>query len=150
MGALLQVILKEFLQLRQDRKIIPALIVGPLAQLIALGYAANLDVTHVPLLLVDSDRSVASRQLIDRFDASGYFEIRGDVPTADAAESSLVDGRAQVVLVIPRATGTTSKRDVRPRCRCWPTAPTRTRRSSASATRRGSSRRWAGRCSVAS
>lgn len=105
MGALLQMIIKEFLQLRQDRKIIPALIVGPLAQLLALGYAANLDVTHVPLLLVDRDRTVASRALTERFDASGYFEIKGSVPTAEEAEPWLVEGLAQVVLVIPEGYG---------------------------------------------
>ncbi len=105
MGALLQVILKEFLQLRQDRKIIPALVIGPLVQLIALGYAANLDVTHVPLLLVDGDHSVASRALVERFDASGYFEIKGSVATAEEAEPWLVEGLAQVVLVIPAGYG---------------------------------------------
>ena len=105
MGPLWQMIVKEFLQLRQDRKIIPALVIGPLVQLIALGYAANLDVTHVPLLLVDRDQSVASRALIERFDASGYFEIKGSVPTADQAEPWLVEGLAQVVLVIPEGYG---------------------------------------------
>ena len=105
MGALWQVILKEFLQLRQDRKMIPALIVGPLVQLVALGYAANLDVTHIPLLLVDGDHSVASRALTDRFEASGYFEIKGSEPTADLAEPWLVEGLAQVVLVIPEGYG---------------------------------------------
>ncbi len=105
MGALIQVILKEFLQLRQDRKMIPALIVGPLVQLIALGYAANLDVTLVPLLLVDRDHSVASRALTERFTASGYFEIKGSVPTAEAAEPWLIEGLAQVVLVIPEGYG---------------------------------------------
>jgi len=104
-GPLLQVIIKEFLQLRQDRKMIPALIIGPLVQLIALGYAANLDVTHVPLLLVDGDRSVASRALIERFSASGYFEIKGSEPTTQTAEPWLVEGRAQVVLVIPEGYG---------------------------------------------
>lgn len=105
MGALLEVIRKEFLQLRQDRKIIPALIIGPLAQLLALGYAANLDVTHVPLLLVDSDHSAFSRALIERFDASGYFEIKGSVPSAEQAEPWLVEGLAQVVLIIPEGYG---------------------------------------------
>lgn len=101
MGALWQVILKEFLQLRQDRKMIPALIVGPLVQLIALGYAANLDVTQVPLLVVNRDHTVASRALVERFTASGYFDLKGSEPTADQAEPWLVEGRAQVVLVIP-------------------------------------------------
>lgn len=105
MGALWQVILKEFLQLRQDRKMIPALIVGPLVQLIALGYAANLDVTQVPLLLVDGDHSVASRALTERFQASGYFDVKGSAPTAERAEAWLVEGLAQVVLVIPEGYG---------------------------------------------
>src|SRR6188768_847733 len=78
---------------------------GPLIQLIALGYAANLDVTHVPLLLVDRDQSIASRELIERFDASGYFEIAGSVPTAEETEPWLVEGLAQVVLVIPEGYG---------------------------------------------
>ena len=41
-------IVKEFLQLRQDKKLIPTLFVGPLFQLMALGYAANLDVHAIP------------------------------------------------------------------------------------------------------
>lgn len=73
MVVLLRMIVKEFLQLRQDRKMIPVLIVGPIIQLLALGYAANLDVTAVPLLLVDQDRSARSRDLAERFTSSGYF-----------------------------------------------------------------------------
>ena len=115
MGALLQVILKEFLQLRQDKKMIPALIVGPLVQLIALGYAANLDVTNVPLLLVDADKTSSSRALVERFEASGYFSIKGAESTAEKAEPWLVEGRAQVVLVIPEGYGRDLARGQAPR-----------------------------------
>ena len=41
MYALWRVVIKEFLQLRQDKKMIPSLIVGPIVQLLALGYAAG-------------------------------------------------------------------------------------------------------------
>ena len=105
MRALLRVIVKEFLQLRQDKKMIPALIIGPLVQLVALGYAANLDIMQIPLLLVDRDRTQASRSLVERFTASGYFEIAGSEATAEVAEPWLIDGRAQVVLVIPEGFG---------------------------------------------
>ena len=57
MRALFHVIVKEFLQLRRDKKMIPALVVGPIVQLLALGYAANMDVNEIPLLLVDQDRT---------------------------------------------------------------------------------------------
>jgi ABC-2 type transport system permease protein len=98
-------IVKEFLQLRQDKKLIPTLFAGPLFQLLALGYAANLDVTAIPTVLVDQDRSPASRRLVERFTGSGYFEVQGGEDTALAVEPWLVSGRAQVALVIPHGYG---------------------------------------------
>jgi ABC-2 type transport system permease protein len=103
--ALLQVVLKEFFQLRQDRKMIPVMIVGPLVQLIALGFAANQDVSLVPMVLVDQDRSAASRDLVNRFTSAGYFEIKGSEETVARVEPWLVEGRAQVALVIARGYG---------------------------------------------
>jgi len=98
---LLRVIVKELFQLRHDRRMIPVLVAGPLIQMLALGYAANTDVNRVPTLLVDQDRTPASRALTDRFTASGYFSLVGAVDSADQVEPWLVDGRAQVALVIP-------------------------------------------------
>jgi len=98
--ALLQVIIKEFLQLRYDRKMIPVLIVGPLVQLLALGYAANLDVNLVPTLLVDQDRTPASRRLVEDFTGSGYFRLVGEAATTRDVERWLVDNTASVALVI--------------------------------------------------
>jgi drug efflux transport system permease protein len=101
MYGLWRVIVKELFQLRHDRKMIPALVAGPLIQLLALGYAANTDVNRIPTLLVDEDRTPASRALVYRFTGSGYFTLAGAVATAGQAEPWLVDGRAQVALVIP-------------------------------------------------
>jgi len=97
---LLAVIKKELQQLRRDKKVIPAMIVGPIIQLLALGYAANLDVLNVPLLLVDQDRTVASRELVDRFLASGYFELVGTEDSPEGIDPWLLDSRAQLALVI--------------------------------------------------
>ena len=105
MHVLWRVIVKEFLQLRQDKKLLPALFVGPLVQLLALGYAANLDVTDIPMLVVDQDRSHASRQLVERFTGSGYFRLVGAEDTVDAVEPWLVRNRAQVALVIAAGFG---------------------------------------------
>ena len=105
MYALLQVVLKEFFQLRQDKKMIPVMIIGPLVQLIALGFAANQDVSQVPMVLVDEDRSAASRDLVSRFTSAGYFEIKGNEDTVARVEPWLVEGRAQLALVIGRGYG---------------------------------------------
>jgi ABC-2 type transport system permease protein len=101
MRVLLRMIVKELYQLARDRKMIPVLFVGPVAQLLALGYAANMDVTLIPLAVVDEDRSRESRALLERFTGSGYFALEGSVDTAEAVEPWLVTGRAQVALVVP-------------------------------------------------
>lgn len=100
MHELLAVIKKEIQQLRRDRKVIPAMVLGPIIQLLALGFAANLDVLNVPLVLVDQDRSAASRDLVDRFLASGYFELVGTEDSPAAIDPWLLSGDAQLALVI--------------------------------------------------
>ncbi len=99
------VIVKELIQLRRDRRMVPAMIVGPLVQLLALGFAANTDVRDVPLLFVDRDRSVASRELAERFIGSGYFRLAGGVDGLDEVEPWFTDGRAQVALVVGEGYG---------------------------------------------
>ncbi len=94
------VVTKEFLQLLRDRQMIPALIIGPMVQLVALGFAATLDVRDIPLLLVDQDRTQASREMLDRFLGSGYFRLAGTEDLTGRIEPWLVRGRAQVALVL--------------------------------------------------
>jgi len=98
--ALWSMIVKEFLQLRHDKRMIPAMIIGPVIQLLALGYAANLDVTHIPTVLVDQDRTPASRALVERFTGSGYFELVGAEDSPGGIDPWLVEGRAQLALVV--------------------------------------------------
>ena len=78
---------------------------APAFQILALGYAANLDVDDIPLLLVDRDGTMASRQLVDRFTSSGYFRLVGRESTLTTVDSWLETGRAQVVLVIDQGYG---------------------------------------------
>jgi ABC-2 type transport system permease protein len=94
------ILVKELLQLRHDRRMIPVMIVGPLVQLFALGFAANTDVQHLPLLLVDLDRTAESRRLVDRFLGSGYFDLAGVEDAQGEIEPWIVAGRAELALVI--------------------------------------------------
>jgi ABC-2 type transport system permease protein len=54
----------------------------------------------VPTVLVDQDRSAASRDLVGRFVESGYFEIVGTGERAAEIDRWLVTSRAQLGLVI--------------------------------------------------
>jgi ABC-2 type transport system permease protein len=105
MHVLWRVIVKEFQQIRRDRRMIPVIFVAPIVQVVVFGFAVNTDVTDVPTVLVDQDRSVASRDLASRFVQSGYFEIVGAEERADAVDRWLVTSRAQMGLVIPPGFG---------------------------------------------
>src|SRR5512134_1494933 len=100
MHALWRVIVKEFLQIRRDRRMVPMIFVAPVVQLVVFGFAVNTDVTDVPTVLVDQDKSAASRDLVARFVHSGYFELVGSAERAADVDRWLVTGRAQLALVI--------------------------------------------------
>jgi ABC-2 type transport system permease protein len=105
MYVLWRIVVKEFLQIRQDRRMIPIIFVAPVVQLVVFGFAVNTDVTRVPTVLVDQDRTAASRALVDRFTRSGYFELVGVEDAASGLDRWLVRGDAQVALVIARGYG---------------------------------------------
>ena len=100
MRVLWRVMVKEFLQIRRDRRMIPVIFVAPVVQIAVFGFAVNTDVTDVPTVLVDQDRSAASRDLLRRFVRSGYFELVGVEERASEVDRWLVTGRAQLGLVI--------------------------------------------------
>lgn len=83
----------------------PVLFVAPIFQLILLGYAANLDVHHLPLLVCDRDHSTESRALIRDFIATDYFRLVAYVDEVQAIHEPLDRGEAALALVIPRGFG---------------------------------------------
>jgi len=95
-----RVIVKEFQQLRRDRRMIPILFIAPAVQIFLFGYAVNTDVHDVPVVLVDLDHTAASRALWDRFAASGHFILAGTQTSTRGIEDWLVGGRAQMALVV--------------------------------------------------
>ncbi len=105
MHVLWHVIVKELLQIRRDRRMIPMILVAPVVMITVFGFAVNTDVTNVPLVLVDQDRSTASRDLVSRFLHSGYFELVGSEERAQDVDRWLVTSRAQLGLVIPPGFG---------------------------------------------
>ena len=101
MRRLWYVMWKELLELRQDPRLFGIIFIAPVIQLGMLGYAATTDVKNVPLLVVDQDRSPASRQLISRFDASPYFSIAGTVSGVNEIDPWLERFRVEFCLVRP-------------------------------------------------
>jgi ABC-2 type transport system permease protein len=96
---------KEFLELRLNPRLFGVVVIAPIIQLTALGYAATTDVRDVPLVVADGDRTADSRALIARFDASPNFRIVSTVTSVAEIEPFLERGRAWLALSIPAGYG---------------------------------------------
>lgn len=101
LGGVALVMWKELLELRQNPRLFPVIVLAPLIQLTILGYAATTDVRNIPLLVADADRSVESRELIQRFDASSNFTLVDVVSGPGEVAPYLDRGRAWMALTIP-------------------------------------------------
>ncbi len=101
MRTIAHIIVKEFLQLRRDPRMLALSILAPALQLLILGYAATTDVRLVPIVVWDQDKSSCSRELISQFANSGYFEIEAEVQSLNEIDPYIENGRVWMALVIP-------------------------------------------------
>jgi ABC-2 type transport system permease protein len=77
------------------------ILIAPVIQLVFLGYAANLDIDNVKMIVYDQDKSSTSREFIERFTASNYFKIIEYTNYYNDIVKSLDHGNAIVGIVIP-------------------------------------------------
>ena len=74
---ILSLIIKELLATFRDPRARVALMAPPFVQLILFAYAATMDVTHVPVGVLNQDWGLASTELVSRLErASAFSEIR--------------------------------------------------------------------------
>ena len=101
MRALINILIKELLQLRRDPKILPLLFIAPVLQLVILGYAATQDIKNVELAVCDLDHTPESSQFLSSFTGSGYFDRVATVNSQDELDRLLDTGRAHLAVTIP-------------------------------------------------
>ena len=92
---------KEFRQIARDRRSLMVLLFVPAFFLLLYGYALSFDVQNIQLAVQDSDRSQASRDLVNAFVESGYFQLAADVSSRREYEEMIDRGEARAALVIP-------------------------------------------------
>ncbi|HMN49084.1 MAG TPA: ABC transporter permease [Ignavibacteriaceae bacterium] len=92
---------KEFLQFKRDPKMFGIILIAPVIQLIFLGYAANLDIDHIKMIVLDNDKTTTSRQFIERFTSSKYFNLVEYADNYQNITQSLDNGKSIVAIVIP-------------------------------------------------
>ena len=97
----LEMVRKELRQIFRDPRLRRVIFVAPMVQLLVFGYAVSTDVRNVATLVVDHDRSRASRELVEAFTASGYFRVQGYAERPADIVRALDRGDAILGIVIP-------------------------------------------------
>jgi drug efflux transport system permease protein len=102
---LTSIIRKEAIHIVRDRRTLALSFVMPIVMLLLLGYAANTDVRNIALVVVDQDRSPASRELIDAFRAADYFRVDYEADSEAQVEPLIGQGAARAALIVPPGYG---------------------------------------------
>jgi ABC-2 type transport system permease protein len=102
MKTIIQIMIKEFLQLKRDPRLFGIVFIAPVLQLIILGYAANMDVNTVHTAIFDQDKSVTSRDFVKKFERSGYFKIDDYVDSYKEIDNDINKSKIIWALVIPK------------------------------------------------
>ncbi len=98
---LVSVARKEIIHILRDPRTLAVMFLMPVVQLLLLGYAATTDVKHLATAVLDEDRTARSRDLIEAYRASGYFDIAAYVDSQDQLATAVDSGAVRAGLLIP-------------------------------------------------
>jgi ABC-2 type transport system permease protein len=92
---------KEYYHLIRDFRSLYLAFIIPLFLILMFGYALSLDVEDIKVAIVDQDKTRMSRDLIDRLDASVYFDVIA-YPSNSAGAIRFIDREEAILaLIIP-------------------------------------------------
>jgi ABC-2 type transport system permease protein len=92
---------KEALHILRDSRSLTMALAVPFVMLLLFGFALTLDVDRIPTLIYDHDRTPESRDLIQRFNGSRYFDVRGWVDDYRVIEHMIDRDKCLLAVVIP-------------------------------------------------
>ena len=92
---------KEFRQIFRDTTILRMMFLMPIIQLILIPFAADYEVKHLSISVIDQDHSSYSRRLTEKLTASGYFRLVDYDNSYQKATINIGKGKTDLILTIP-------------------------------------------------
>lgn len=100
-----EMIRKEFLQVRQDKRMLGISIAAPILQVLLLGYTATTDIKDSTIVVCDMDRTAQSREFVQEFLNSKYFIEKYAVDLPDDVDEYIEHAKASIALLMPPGFG---------------------------------------------
>ncbi|HEY50816.1 MAG TPA: ABC transporter permease [Dehalococcoidia bacterium] len=98
---MVSIIIKEFIQLSRDRRSMAMVFALPIIQMCILGYVVRTDIENVSLVVWDASNTAESRELIQSFDQTEFFNVNYYALDYEEIASRIESGDAKGALVIP-------------------------------------------------
>lgn len=100
-GRIFSLIIKEFIHLRRDWWMPAFMVLGGVLELLLIGWATSRPITNLPLLVLDQDRSAASREVVTMLENTKTFTIKDWITDPSVIEKAFERGTANAALLIP-------------------------------------------------
>src|SRR6266852_8609145 len=94
--------IKEFHQIRRNRRLVILLIIPPTLNIILFGLALNPTFENLRLGVVDYSRTSESRELVSAFEEGLVFQTKADFASSDELGQAISRGDLDAGLVVPR------------------------------------------------
>ena len=98
---IIEVVWKEVLQIRRDKRMFGIVLLMPVLELFIFGYVVATEVDDIALAVCDYSHTAESRAYVDQLTESGYFRIAAPCASLHDVDELLDRGRAKLVLAIP-------------------------------------------------
>ena len=96
------IVKKEFRQIKRDKRVLTVMLFIPALMLFMFGYALNFDIKHTATAVYDEDNSSVSRDFVDQFFRSEYFDytltLKSKSEINDVDYEVLIDSGADLCL----------------------------------------------------
>lgn len=102
MKKLLFILEKEFKQILRDKLIMIIILIVPILQMLILPMAADMDVRHLKLAVVDQDQSSISRRLVNKISSSNVFDIIDVSFDYESTLKKIEKDEIDIIITIPQ------------------------------------------------
>lgn len=92
---------KEFIHLRNDWWLPVFMLIGGTIELLMVGWATSRPITNLPLMVLDHDRSAASRAFVIELENTDTFMFEAQAPDFQTIERALERGDISAAVIIP-------------------------------------------------